>query len=109
DLERIKLFYGDNLAFRKKMFQELLRFIPQYFADLQVAIAAQNFDQVVYHAHRLRGSLTSASVHRVPEWCEAIETAATQEDFVEIQSLEALIRVGLEETIAFLEHYVETH
>jgi CheY-like chemotaxis protein/HPt (histidine-containing phosphotransfer) domain-containing protein len=106
DLERLKLFYGENLEFHKRMFTELLTFLPQYFGDLQTAIAATDFEQINYHAHRLKGSVASASINHIPEWCEAIETALVEEDLEQIKSREAMIDGALQRVYVFLEDYI---
>ncbi|NJN72343.1 MAG: response regulator [Limnothrix sp. RL_2_0] len=109
DLERLKLFYGENLAFQKQMFAKLLTFLPQYFAGLRVAIAAEDFEQITYHVHRLKGSVASASVNDIPQWCQAIETAVVNKDLVRIKILEVLIDEALQEVYLFLENYIAAH
>lgn len=106
DLERLKLFYGENLVFHKRMFKELLVFLPQYFSDLQAAIATADFEQINYHAHRLKGSVASASINKIPQWCEDVETAIEDEDLEQIKVLEVLIDAALKEVYIFLENYI---
>lgn len=106
DLERLKLFYGENLEFHKRMFNELLTFLPQYFADLRTAIADENFEQISYQAHRLKGSVASASINQIPEWCRAIEMAVGEENLEQIKTLEALIDEALKKVYIFLEDYI---
>lgn len=106
DLDRLKLFYGESVEFHKRMFHELLTFLPQYFDALQTAIAAADFEQIYYQSHRLKGSVASASIKEIPDWCKAIETATEKEDLAQIKTLEVLIDGALKTVYIFLENYI---
>jgi hypothetical protein len=50
--------------------------------------------------------VASASINKIPQWCEDVETAVMDEDLDQIKTIETLIDAALKEVYIFLENYI---
>lgn len=107
DLQRLRQFYGSDPGFHRQMFQEIKKHIPRYFDDLKQAIADQDIPQIAYHVHRLKGSVSTASMEKIPQWCAAIQQATEAEikDFAKMESFATQIETQLAIAFEFMDDY----
>ncbi|OKH18304.1 ATP-binding protein [[Limnothrix rosea] IAM M-220] len=106
DFQRLKHFYGEDIAFHRVMFKQLMSSLPQYLSGLEVAVAEEDLGQILYESHRLRGSVTTASIKNIPVLCNAIDDAAHDEDMGRIKILLADLKEKLNNVLQFLEDYL---
>lgn len=107
DLQRLICFYGDNEAFQREMLQEIARALPEYFGDLQHSVAMEDWDAMVYHAHRLKGTAATAGIAQVPNWLTAIERLIPLRDLDSIHNHMTQIETALQKTMRFIEQKLE--
>ncbi len=107
DFKRLKRFYGEDIAFHRLMFKELTSSLPKYLSGLETAVIEEDMGQILYEAHRLRGSVATASIKNVPALCNDLEDAAHKEDMSQIQLLLAEIKEQLDYVLKFLEDYLK--
>jgi PAS domain S-box-containing protein len=108
DLERLQYFYGENEVFQREMLQEILKAVPTYFSDLQTAVKAKDWGEMVYHAHRLKGTTATAGIDRVPTWLAELEEAIPLKDFDLIQTRMTQIETMLAKAMQFVEQKLQS-
>jgi PAS domain S-box-containing protein len=100
----------DNLAGNNKEFQRHLLDIfveegAKYLENLEQAIAEQNLDKIIAHAHRLKGAASMVAITPIVQITEVIETQASQHSPSQQQSLVT----ELHELFEKLQPYIKNH
>jgi HPt (histidine-containing phosphotransfer) domain-containing protein len=90
------------------MLQEILKAVPTYFSDLQTAVKAKDWGEMVYHAHRLKGTTATAGIDRVPTWLAELEEAIPLKDFDLIQTRMTQIETMLAKAMQFVEQKLQS-
>jgi len=73
---KINEFVKNDWQFRQELFIIFLEDAAVYLKKIKQAILQQNFDQIIYHAHQLKGISSMIALYDLPELAHLLETQA---------------------------------
>lgn len=73
---KINEFVKNDWQFRQELFITFLEDAAVYLKKIKQAILQQNFDQIIYHAHQLKGISSMIALYDLPELAHLLETQA---------------------------------
>jgi len=102
DPEALTRVFGDDTA---KHHNILKKFVPQaegIVAEINLACAARDAEQVAFHAHKLKSSARTVGASHLADLCMALEMAGRDADWSTIDTLGPELTPAMERVSAFI-------
>ncbi len=87
DEEVLNRIFADDRKTQRMLLQKFTSQTDDVFAEFETAFRQRALEQVRFHAHKLKSSARTVGANSLADLCFALETAAQNEEWEEIDGL----------------------
>jgi hypothetical protein len=109
DWEQLHDLSGHDPDFERELLQLFLQDSQQQLVQLELAWAESSLNRIRPIAHHIKGAGANVGANAIAQWARQIETAARDQQPVEIQTALKELRSSIEQLKTYLESHLENH
>jgi len=92
DPEALKRIFADDHSSQQNVLQKFVLQMDDILTEFEAAFRQRDFEQVRFHAHKLKSSARTVGAYSLADLCLALETAARDKQWTEIDGLAANLK-----------------
>lgn len=92
DPEALKRIFADDHSSQQDVLQKFVLQVDDILTEFEIAFSRRDHEQVRFHAHKLKSSARTVGAYSLADLCLALETAARDKKWTEIDALAANLK-----------------